>query len=255
MKKRLLILGMIFTMAVSSAGCGSSSSSDNAGRTDKQTATVHDSQKDTSNDSKSDNDKKDTKYKTADEITMDDLMSHDETPAEDFEFNDNSDEIVIDKYVGKDPIVVIPDEIDGKKVIGFSFMNDKNIVAVRIGDNIREIDRYAFGNAENLKYLVLGKSVKSIDGGNFFGTNLKELILNDGLEKIGEDEFTYYVDPPLDNSGMDLKIPESVTELHVSDFNLIGKPGSYAEQYAKEHADSRVTFTAELFTICQLIKY
>ncbi len=33
MKKRLLILGMIFTMAVSSAGCGSSSS-DNAGKTD-----------------------------------------------------------------------------------------------------------------------------------------------------------------------------------------------------------------------------
>ena len=244
MKKRLLILGMIFTMAVSSAGCGSSSSSDNAGRTDKQTATVQDSQKDTSSDSKSDNDKKDTKYKSADEITMDDLMSHDETPAEDFEFNDGRDDIIIDKYVGKDPIVVIPDEIDGKKVVGFSFMNDKNIVAVRIGDNIREIDQNAFGNAENLKYLVLGKSVKSIDGYNFYGTNLKELILNDGLERIGEDELNV-VDPPLDNSGMDLKIPESVTELHVSDFNLIGKPGSYAEQYAKEHADSRVTFTAE----------
>ena len=245
MKKRLLILGMIFTMAVSSAGCGSSSS-DNAGKTEqpKQTATVQDSQKDTSNDSKSDNDKKDTKYKTADEITMDDLMSHDETPAEDFEFNDSTDNITIEKYVGKDPIVVIPDEIDGKKVVGFRFMNDKNIVAVRIGDNITEIDQNAFGNAENLKYLVLGKSVKSIDGYNFYGTNLKELILNDGLERIGEDELNV-VDPPLDNSGMDLKIPESVTELHVSDFNLIGKPGSYAEQYAKEHADSRVTFTAE----------
>ena len=245
MKKKLLILGMIFTMAVSSAGCGSSTS-DNSGKTDKQTATVQDSQNDTSSDSKSDNDKKDTKYKSADEITMDDLMSHDETPAEDFEFNDNSDEIVIDKYVGKDPIVVIPDEIDGKKVIGFSFMNDKNIVAVRIGDNITEIDRYAFGNAENLKYLVLGKSVKSIDGGNFFGTNLKELILNDGLEKIGEDEFTYYVDPPLDNSGMDLKIPESVTEMHLRDFHLIVKAGSYAEQYAKEYAESNnLTYTVE----------
>jgi len=245
MKKRLLILGMIFTMAVSSAGCGSSSS-DNAGKTDqtKQTANVQDSQKDESSDSKSDNDKKDEKYKSADEITMDDLMSHDETPAEDFEFYDGRDNIIIDKYVGKDPIVVIPDEIDGKKVVGFSFMNDKNIVAVRIGDNIREIDQNAFGNAENLKYLVLGKSVKSIDGYNFYGTNLKELILNDGLERIGEDELNV-VDPPLDNSGMDLKIPESVTELHVSDFNLIGKPGSYAEQYAKEHADSRVTFTAE----------
>ena len=244
MKKRLLILGMIFTMVVSSAGCGSSSS-DNAGKTDqtKQTADVQDSQKDTSSSDKSDN-KNDTSYKTADEITMDDLMSHDETPAEDFELIDNSDEIVIEKYVGKDPIVVIPDEIDGKKVVGFRFMNDKNIVAVRIGDNITEIDQNAFGNAENLKYLVLGKSVKSIDGYNFYGTNLKELILNDGLERIGEDELNV-VDPPLDNSGMDLKIPESVTELHVSDFNLIGKPGSYAEQYAKEHADSRVTFTAE----------
>ena len=244
MKKRLLILGMIFTMAVSSAGCGSSSS-DNAGKTDqtKQTADVQDSQKDTSSSDKSDN-KNDTSYKSADEITMDDLMSHDETPAEDFEFNDSTDEIVIEKYVGKDPIVVIPDEIDGKKVVGFRFMNDKNIVAVRIGDNITEIDQNAFGNAENLKYLVLGKSVKSIDGYNFYGTNLKELILNDGLERIGEDELNV-VDPPLDNSGMDLKIPESVTELHVSDFNLIGKPGSYAEQYAKEHADSRVTFTAE----------
>lgn len=247
MKKRLLILGMIFTMVVSSAGCGSSSS-DNSGKADqsKQTANVQDSQKDTSSSDKSDN-KNDTSYKSADEITMDDLMSHDETPAEDFEFNDSTDNIIIEKYVGKDPIVVIPDEIDGKKVVGFhdTFTNDKNIIAVRIGDNITEIDRYAFGNAENLKYLVLGESVKSIDGGNFFGTNLKELILNDGLERIGEDEFTYIVDPPLDNSGMDLKIPESVTELHVSDFNLIGKPGSYAEQYANEHADSRVTFTAE----------
>ena len=244
MKKRLLILGMIFTMAVSSAGCGNSSS-DNAGKTDqtKQTADVQDSQKDTSSSDKSDN-KNDTSYKSADEITMDDLMSHDETPAEDFELIDSTDNIIIEKYVGKDPIVVIPDEIDGKKVVGFSFMNDKNIVAVRIGDNIREIDQNAFGNAENLKYLVLGKSVKSIDGYNFYGTNLKELILNDGLERIGEDELNV-VDPPLDNSGMDLKIPESVTELHVSDFNLIGKPGSYAEQYAKEHADSRVTFTAE----------
>ena len=166
MKKRLLILGMIFTMAVSSAGCGSSSS-DNAGRTDKQTATVHDSQKDTSSDSKSDNDKKDTKYKSADEITMDDLMSHDETPAEDFELIDNSDEIVIEKYVGKDPIVVIPDEIDGKKVVDFdkTFWNNKIVVAIRVGNNIKDLGEGVFANCENLRYVVLGDSVKTIGVG------------------------------------------------------------------------------------------
>ena len=247
MKKRLLILGMIFTMAVSSAGCGSSSSSDNAGRTDKQTATVHDSQKDTSSDSKSDNDKKDEKYKSADEITMDDLMSHDETPAEDFELIDNSDEIVIEKYVGKDPIVVIPDEIDGKKVVGFesAFSLNNNIVAVKIGNNVQEVVKSAFSGCKQLKYVVMGDSVKTIGGGVFDGTNLQELVLNDGLQKVGSDDYTYYLIPPTSNWGMDLKIPESVTELHVSEFNLIGKSGSYAEQYANEHADAGVTFTAE----------
>ena len=244
MKKRLLILGMIFTMAVSSAGCGSSSSSDNAGRTDKQTATVHDSQKDTSSDSKSDNDKKDEKYKSADEITMDDLMSHDETPAEDFEFNDGRDNIIIDKYVGKDPIVVIPDEIDGKKVVGFNktFSNDKDVVAVRIGNNVTEVAKTAFGNCEKLKYVVLGNSVKTIGGAAFVNTNLQNLILNEGLEKIGEDDFSNMICPPMNNEGMDLKVPESVTEMHVIDFNLIVKAGSYAEQYAKEN---NLTYTVE----------
>ena len=248
MKKRLLILGMIFTMAVSSAGCGSSSS-DNAGKTDqpKQTADVQDSQKDTSSSDKSD-DKNDTNYKSADEITMDDLMSHDETPAEDFEFNDSADEIVIDKYVGKDPIVVIPDEIDGKKVVDFdkTFWNNKIVVAIRVGNNVTEIKKMAFSNCENLKYVVLGESVKSLGSNSFANTNIKEIELNDGLQKIGEDDTNNTVDAPDSNCGMDLKIPDSVTEIHVRDFNLIVKSGSQAEQYAKEYAESNnLTYTVE----------
>ena len=248
MKKRLLILGMIFTMAVSSAGCGSSSS-DNAGKTDqpKQTANVQDSQKDTSSSDKSDN-KKDTSYKSADEITMDDLMSHDETPAEDFEFNDSADEIVIQKYVGKDPIVVIPDEIDGKKVVDFdkAFWNNKIVVAIRVGNNVTEIKKMAFSNCENLKYVVLGESVKSLGSDSFANTNIKEIELNDGLQKIGEDDTNNTVDAPDSNYGMDLKIPDSVTEIHVRHFNLIVKSGSQAEQYAKEYAESNnLTYTVE----------
>ena len=248
MKKRLLILGMIFTMAVSSAGCGSSSS-DNAGKTDqpKQTANVQDSQKDASSSDKSDN-KKDTSYKSADEITMDDLMSHDETPAEDFEFNDSADEIVIQKYVGKDPIVVIPDEIDGKKVVDFdkTFWNNKIVVAIRVGNNVTEIKKMAFSNCENLKYVVLGESVKSLGSDSFANTNIKEIELNDGLQKIGEDDTNNTVDAPDSNYGMDLKIPDSVTEIHVRHFNLIVKSGSQAEQYAKEYAESNnLTYTVE----------
>ena len=248
MKKRLLILGMIFTMAVSSAGCGSSSS-DNSGKADqsKQTANVQDSQKDTSSSDKSDN-KNDTSYKSADEITMDDLMSHDETPAEDFEFNDSTDNIIIEKYVGKDPIVVIPDEIEGKKVVDFdkTFWNNKIVVAIRVGNNVTEIKKMAFSNCENLKYVVLGESVKSLGSDSFANTNIKEIELNDGLQKIGEDDTNNTVDAPDSNYGMDLKIPDSVTEIHVRDFNLIVKSGSQAEQYAKEYAESNnLTYTVE----------
>ena len=207
---------------------------------------MQDSQKDTSSSDKSDN-KNDTSYKSADEITMDDLMSHDETPAEDFELIDNSDEIVIEKYVGKDPIVVIPDEIDGKKVVGFesAFTLNNNIVAVKIGNNVQEVENSAFSGCKQLKYVVMGDSVKTIGGRMFAQTNLQELVLNDGLQKIGQDDSNNVLAPPSSNCGMDLKIPESVTELHVSEFNLIGKSGSYAEQYANEHADAGVTFTAE----------
>ena len=249
MKKRLLILGMIFTMVVSSAGCGSSSS-DNAGKTDqsKQTADVQDSQKDTSSSDKSDN-KNDTSYKSADEITMDDLMSHDETPAEDFEFNDSTDEIVIDKYIGKDPIMVIPDEINGKKVVSlgtYALANDKNIVAIKIGNNIKDLGEGVFGNCENLRYVVLGDSVKTIGCDPFLNTNIQEVTLNDGLQKIGEDDINNTVDAPSKNIGMDLKIPESVTEMHLRDFHLIVKAGSYAEQYAKEYAESKSVYEIAL---------
>ena len=169
--------------------------------------------------SKSDNDKKDTKYKSADEITMDDLMSHDETPAEDFELIDNSDEIVIQKYIGKDPIMVIPDEINGKKVVSlgtYALANDKNIVAIKIGNNIKDLGEGVFGNCENLRYVVLGDSVKTIGCNPFLNTNIQEVTLNDGLQKIGEDDINNTVDAPSKNIGMDLKIPESVTEMHLS---------------------------------------
>ena len=54
------------------------------------------------------------------------------------------------------------------------------------------------------------------------------------------------VDAPSKNTGMDLKIPESVTEMHLRDFHLIVKAGSYAEQYAKENAESNnLTYTVE----------
>ena len=120
------------------------------------------------------------------------------------------------------------------------------VVAIRVGNNIKDLGEGVFANCENLRYVVLGDSVKTIGCDPFLNTNIQEVTLNDGLQKIGEDDINNTVDAPSKNIGMDLKIPESVTEMHLRDFHLIVKAGSYAEQYAKEYAESNnLTYTVE----------
>ena len=242
MKKRLLVLGLAFTMLAATA-CGTSS--DNGSKTSKADKTVTATSNDNKKTEKQNNDDKDAKkeetkesYKSADDITMDDLNNHEETSADDFEYGDGPDgSVVIDGYTGDDPIVVIPDEIDGKKVVDFGkiFTNNKDVVAIKVGDNVENIKNGAFGNCDNLKYIVLGKNVKVFEHGNVGGQKLEQLELNDGLEQLGE-EGTSGAVIILNKDKVDVRIPESVNHMAFTGAKtLIVKAGSYAESFAKEH--------------------
>ena len=237
MKKRLLVLGLAFTMLAATA-CGTSS--DGGNKTSKADKTVTaTSNSDKTSETQKDDDKKDDakeSYKSADDITMDDLKNHEETPADDFEYGDGPNgSIVIDGYIGEDPIVVIPNEIDGKKVVDFGkiFTNDKDIVAVKVGDNVEEIADGAFTNCDNLKYVILGKNVKKFNDNNVGGKKLEALELNDGLEELGTGSSTTGV---IVMGDIDVKIPESVKKMDFACKKaMIVKAGSYAESYAKEN--------------------
>ena len=237
MKKRLLVLGLAFTMLVATA-CGTSS--DNGSKTSKADKTVTaTSNSDKTSETKKNDDKNDDakeSYKSADDITMDDLENHEETLAEDFKYRDKSNgEAVIKEYTGDDPIVVIPNEIDGKKVVDFGkiFTNDKDIVAVKVGDNVEEIADGAFTNCDNLKYVILGKNVKKFNDNNVGGKKLEALELNDGLEELGTGSSTTGV---IVMGDIDVKIPESVKKMDFACKKaMIVKAGSYAESYAKEN--------------------
>ena len=237
MKKRLLVLGLAFTMLAATA-CGTSS--DDGNKTSKADKTVTaTSNSDKTSETQKDDDKKDDakeSYKSADDITMDDLKNHEETPADDFEYGEGpNDSIVIDGYIGDDPIVVIPNEIDGKKVVDFGkiFTNDKDIVAVKVGDNVEEIADGAFTNCDNLKYVILGKNVKKFNDNNVGGKKLEALELNDGLEELGTGSSTTGV---IVMGDIDVKIPESVKKMDFACKKaMIVKAGSYAESYAKEN--------------------
>ena len=235
MKKRLLVLGLAFTMFAATA-CGTSSDDGNKTSKADKTVTATSNNDKTSETQKNDDKKDDAKesYKSADDITMDDLKNHEETPGEDFKYRDKSNgEAVIKEYTGDDPIVVIPNEIDGKKVVDFgkTFTNNKDIVAIKIGDNIEEVAEGALTNCDNLKYIVFGKNVKTINNGLLGGQKIEQVELNDGLEKLGCSPSGVGL-----LSKIDISIPESVTEICFSGAKtMIVKAGSSAEAYAKEN--------------------
>ena len=235
MKKRLLVLGLAFTMLAATA-CGTSSDDGNKTSKADKTVTATPNSDKTSETQKNDDKKDDAKesYKSADDITMDDLKNHEETPAEDFKYRDKSNgEAVIKEYTGDDPIVVIPNEIDGKKVVDFgkTFTNNKDIIAIKIGDNIEEVAEGALTNCDNLKYIVFGKNVKTINNGLLGGQKIEQVELNDGLEKLGCSPSGVGL-----LSKIDISIPESVTEICFSGAKtMIVKAGSSAESYAKEN--------------------
>jgi len=237
MKKRLLVLGLAFTMFAATA-CGTSSDDGNKTSKADKTVTATPNSDKTSETQKNDDKKDDAKesYKSADDITMDDLKNHEETPAEDFKYRDKSNgEAVIKEYTGDDPIVVISNEIDGKKVVDFgkTFTNNKDIIAIKIGDNIEEVAEGALTNCDNLKYIVFGKNVKVINDGLLGGSKIEQIEFNDGLEKLGSNVSGVGL-----KSKIDVSIPESVTEMTFRGAKtLIVKSGSYAESYAKEYAD------------------
>ena len=237
MKKRLLVLGLAFTMLAATA-CGTSSDGENKTSKADKTVTATSNSDKTSETQKDDDKKDDAKesYKSADDITMDDLKNHEETPADDFEYGEGpNDSIVIDGYTGEDPIVVIPNEIDGKKVVDFGkiFTNNQDVVAVKIGNNVEKIENGAFTNCKNLKYLVLGENVKIFEYGNVGDDKLEQIELNDGLEKFGTGSATMGI---VLRNKIDIEIPESVTNMCFwGAKTVIVKAGSSAEAYAKEN--------------------
>ena len=237
MKKRLLVLGLAFTMLAATA-CGTSSDDGNKTSKADKTVTATSNNDKTSETQKNDDKKDDAKesYKSADDITMDDLKNHEETPGEDFKYRDKSNgEAVIKEYTGDDPIVVIPNEIDGKKVVDFGkiFTNNQDVVAVKIGNNVEKIENGAFTNCKNLKYLVLGENVKIFEYGNVGDDKLEQIELNDGLEEFGTGSATMGI---VLRNKIDIEIPESVTNMCFwGAKTVIVKAGSSAEAYAKEN--------------------
>ena len=169
------------------------------------------------------------------EITVDDVKNHAETPASDFEYVDNGDSVSIKAYNGSDPIVVIPEQIDGKDVISImdgAFSNDSFIKGISLPVTIKEIGDSTFGLNDSLQ-VVLASGVETVGRAAFqYNDSLKYVDLGDNLKEFDDAYFSKTLEV--------IHIPEGVKNLDKVAFfgkdtlTIVGKAGSFAETFAKE---------------------
>ena len=81
-----------------------------------------------------------------------------------FEYTQTENGIVLTKYTGKNNNIIIPDEIDGKKVFSLSgtFYGNSTVENVIISEGIEHIDYMSFWHCLNLTSVDIPKSVKTI---------------------------------------------------------------------------------------------
>lgn len=115
------------------------------------------------------------------------------TPEKYFEYEEVDGYIIIMSYTGTDGKVVIPSEIDGKKVMalgGKIFFCNEFITSVELPDTIVEIPTYAFYKCSNLEKVVIPEGIKFIGMHAFEEcTSLTSVQIPDSVVTIGDFAF------------------------------------------------------------------
>ena len=120
------------------------------------------------------------------------LAAVDDSGLEYEELEDGTVEIT--GYSGEDTVVVIPDEIDGKKVtsIGISaFFGCSGLTEITIPEGVKSIREGTFSKCKNLTEITLPEGVTSIGKWAFSGcSSLTEITLPEGVTTIEHNAFS-----------------------------------------------------------------
>ena len=119
-------------------------------------------------------------------------------------------------YYGCDEVIIIPSEIDGRKVTGikgFNLSNKENIKSITIPDSVTSIGCEAFYNCSSLTNITIPDGVTSIEYGTFYDcSSLTNITIPDSVTSIKCEAF--YNCSSLTN----ITIPDGVTSIESETF-------------------------------------
>ncbi len=239
MKRKAVMTMLIMAMVASLGACGTQGEGSNAGGSSVATESRTDNQENP--DGKEESQPKETEETKQPEagkaeVSMEALAASAETPASAFEYCIEGDGVAITGYLGEDEIVVLPEEIDGKKVLGIHnnvFDGESGVKAVKLANTIEYIAATCMEN-EELQYVICGEALKEIGDCAFSGcTSMIEIQLNAELEKIGVASFAKCT------SLKSVYVPEMVSDIDLGSFYMMtdgftiqAKTGTKAEEIA-----------------------
>ena len=123
-------------------------------------------------------------------LTVDDVMNAPVTDEQYFTYREKEEGIVALSCTCEDDIIVLPETIDGKTVVGiepnlFTY-NTTGAKGIYVADTVEVIPEVAFVDCSDLEILVLGKGVKVIEHGSItVNENLRVIsVLSEQLETL-----------------------------------------------------------------------
>jgi len=114
----------------------------------------------------------------------------------DFVFNIYNSYAELAGYEGDDTELIIPKEAGGKDVLKIgekAFWGNKTLKSVKLPENLRYIDRFAFQKCTSLEIVEFNQRLETIDDYAFAETALTELKLPVSLASIGKYSFSHCV--------------------------------------------------------------
>ncbi len=114
-----------------------------------------------------------------------------------FDYQKTEGGVILTRYTGNEPDVVIPETIDGMKVvaIGANAFKFKSVLrSVTIPSTVSTVGSAAFRECRNLRSVSLGSGVNEIGNAAFLGCALQSVSIPSNVRSIGVYAFAYCPD-------------------------------------------------------------